>query len=115
MEPNTKADATDVLGGSGLDILGSLAAPAPEVEATPLNATFAPNTPVRRRPQCKSRLARTPWSEAMDALLMDLVKELGVGRWPEIAKRLSIAAPDELRTGKQVRHHPLPVCRPRCP
>ena len=42
---------------------------------------------MRRRTQGKARVGRVPWSAEYDAVLAELVAELGVGRWPEVALR----------------------------
>ena len=75
-------------------------APSP-TEALLGNST--PNQPQRRQSD-KHRTARMPWHQEQDCLLQGLVNELGVGAWPEIARRLNEAAPHlPHRAGKQCR------------
>ena len=69
-------------------------------------SSFTPNTPIRKRTQAKAKAARQPWTDAADALLTSLVNELGVGKWPEIARRLASACAEgghPPRAGKQCR------------
>ena len=118
----------------GLDLLGSLAvtpvvqepilATIPPLDATPPVAAVGPlvaaplsiplamvtpnNVQGRKRAQAKSRIPRVPWTDAQDALLMKLVMEIGIGRWPEISKRFDAhyaqADPGHSgRAGKQCR------------
>lgn len=87
------ADGTSCTEGASEDTLAGI----------PLTA-FQPNQPVRRRPQAKARAGRVPWDAPSDALLLQLVAELGVGRWPEIAKRLEdLSDANPPRHGKQCR------------
>ena len=69
----------------------SSSSPSAAAQQRPL---VEPNTPViKRRQQEKQRLARVPWQQEHDVLLKANVDSLGVGAWPEIAKRLNAAAP----------------------
>ena len=111
-----------------LDLLGSLATtstgfPIAPPDATPVRSVSAGassssplmpvasenapvSSPVSKDPS--ARLARVPWTDAHDQLLLALVNELGVGKWPEISRRFaahnSAFAPSEpTRAGKQCR------------
>ena len=60
------------------------------------------------RARAKDRVARVPWTDTHDRVLLALVNELGVGKWPEISRRfaahISTFAPSEpARAGKQCR------------
>ena len=69
-------------------------------------SSFTPNTPIRKRTQAKAKAARQPWTGVADTILTSLVNELGVGKWPEIARRLQAACAESghpPRAGKQCR------------
>ena len=79
--------------------IASTVASAPPIDTTP-----DPLSVRRRRQQEKQRVPRTPWDTEHDKMLQGLVEELGVGAWPEIARRLNLAAPHlPERVGKQCR------------
>ena len=70
----------------------------------PIDTAPDPLSVRRRRQQEKQRVPRTPWDAEHDKMLQGLVEELGVGAWPEIARRLNLAAPHlPERVGKQCR------------
>jgi hypothetical protein len=106
--PVTPEDGPKLDGATKAGLLApasaSSSSPSAAAQQRPLEA-FEPNTPViKRRQQEKQRVARVPWQQEHDVLLKANVDSLGVGAWPEIAKRLNAAAPHlPQRTGKQCR------------